>query len=473
METDVVVIGTGLSGLSTAISASRNGLNVVLIEKSSVYGITFLTSFGNFMDAQVEENKEYHLIESADTLQAALERWNKMTNQGGDAKIQYPDYSRVEQFIVESAKTVMWLQEMGVAFQPSFNIQQRGADGAKVVKDGEEMEGATLISGMSKMLDAEKVTTLFSTRAYELLNNDGKVVGVKAVNTNNNKEYEVLAKAIVLATGGFGGDEAYLEQLIPQLSDVGYQFTGNTLNTGDGMKMAEKVGAAIYESSWIIPSPGVLLPAKDLTDLDREYTQVNAISRQPGNKTSEKLLVNNVGARFTNEANPGVVLVADMLDGQTAPYYMVFDSSSEDLVKLLDKGLVTKHVFKADSIKDLASEAGLAQLEKSFEEYQEAAELGEDRAFGKTKEFILPYDAKGPYYLVHMVPNFVATIGGVKTNSLNQAITDQNVAINGLFAVGEVAHRFLYNRAHFGNASNSASVTMGRLLGEHLADIYK
>ncbi len=74
-----------------------------------------------------------------------------------------------------------------------------------------------------------------------------------------------------------------------------------------------------------------------------------------------------------------------MLDGQTAPYYMVFDSSSEDLVKLLDKGLVTKHVFKADSIKDLASRAGLAQLEKSFEEYQEAAELGEDRAFGKTR----------------------------------------------------------------------------------------
>ncbi len=89
-----------------------------------------------------------------------------------------------------------------------------------------------------------------------------KLLASKAVNTNNNKEYEVLAKAVVLATGGFGGDEAYLEQLIPQLSDVGYQFTGNTLNTGDGMKMAEKVGAAIYESSWIIPSPGVLLPAK-------------------------------------------------------------------------------------------------------------------------------------------------------------------------------------------------------------------
>lgn len=467
LETDVVVIGSGLSGMSTAISAVQNGAKVIVVEKQAAPGRTFVTSYGNVMMAQVEEDKEYHKTESDDTLEQALERWNAMTNQGGNEDIAYPDYDRVKEIIVESGPTIGWMEDLGIQYQLSFTKEQRGADIVKPVQVGEQRAGLTVIETMAAKLEEYGGTILTDTKATELIEQDGSIVGIKA--ESSNKAYEIKAKSVVLATGGFGGNEDYVKELIPDIVNVGYQFTGTGANTGDGMTMAKEVGAAMYEDGWIIPSPGKLLPSKVLTDLNVDFTQLNGTSSLEGGVTDQLMLVNKEGNRMTNEAGQGVVIAADLIDGQQAPYYILFDSSSKDVVSILETGLESGDVFKADSIQELAKASQMSNLVATFNNYLQMAKAGKDTEFNKPAEMLKAYAEEGPYYLVKFVPDFVATMGGVKTNDDCQVVREDGTAIEGLYAVGEVTHRFLYNRAHFGNASNSASLTMGRLTGEMLA----
>lgn len=467
LEADVVVVGSGLSGMSTAISALQNGAKVIVVEKQAALGRTFVTSYGNVMMAQVEENKEYHKTESDDTLDQALARWEQMTNQGGNADIPYPNYDRVKEIIVGSGATIAWMEDLGIPYQLSFTKEQRGADIVKPVQVGDQMAGLTVIETMSAKLKEYGATILTDTKATELIEQDGSVVGIKAV--SNDKEYEIKAKSVVLATGGYGGSEDYVKELIPNIVNVGYQFSGTGANTGDGMTMAKEVGAAMYEDGWIIPSPGKLLPSKTLTDLNVDFKQLNALSQLEGGVTDQLLLVNKDGNRMTNEAGQGVVMAADLIDGQQAPYYMLFDSSSKEVVSILETGLESGDIFKANTIEELAEISRMSDLVSTFNNYQQMAKAGKDTEFNKPAEILKAYADQGPYYLVKFVPDFVATMGGLKTTEECQVVKEDGTAIDGLYAVGEVAHRFLYNRAHFGNASNSASLTMGRLTGEMLA----
>jgi len=274
----------------------------------------------------------------------------------------------------------------------------------------------------------------------------------------------------VLATGGFGGNEDYLFELIPDIIETGYQFTGQGANTGDGMTISKKIGAAMYEDGWIVPSPGKLLPSKVLTDRNIEFNKLNGLSPLDGGVTDKLMLVNKNGDRITNEAGPGVVVAADLIDSKTGPYYILYDSRSEEIVSIIESGIETGDVIKADSIQQLAESGQMNNLVDTFGKYQEMAGIGQDTEFNKPPEMLQKYNDEGAYYLVRFVPDFVATIGGLKTTDQCQVIREDGTAIEGLYAVGEVAHRFLYNRAHFGNVSNSASLTMGRTIGKLLAE---
>ena len=82
---------------------------------------------------------------------------------------------------------------------------------------------------------------------------------------------------------------------------------------------------------------------------------------------------------------------------------------------------------------------------------------------------LVPYQ-DGPYYLVSFVPSFVATMGGVRTNGDCQVIREDESTIEGLYAIGECTHRYMYNRSFVRHCSNSSALTMGRLTGTALAE---
>lgn len=289
------------------------------------------------------------------------------------------------------------------------------------------------------------------------------VAGVKVEGPSGAQE--LRAGSVVLATGGFGGSADYCDSLVPAINKMGFQYLGNAMNTGDGMTMASAIGAALYEDPWVIPN--VIMPTRALTKADAGFKKL-CDTGIDGAATSAKMLVDAKGARFVNEAAPVTALATSMTDNEAGPYYVLFDSSNADVAAVIEKGLSTGDVLKADTIDELAAAAGAAELAGTFEAYQQAAAAGVDEAFGKKADMLVPY-GDGPYFLVSFVPSYVATMGGVKTDASCQAVTESGAVIPGLFVVGEATHRFMYNRSFVRHCSNSSALTMGRLTGAALA----
>lgn len=466
-ETDIVIVGSGLAGSACARAAALGGASVVLVDKAPFYMSTFLTSLGNVSIAQIPENKEYWLFDSAepDTLEAFTGRYKAMT-EIGKIDAPYPDYDRMQRMMAESCKTVDWVNELGLGFKESFTKEQVGTDTVKpdAPADPSIKAGQDVADAFQAELERLGVEIMLSTEATKLLQDGDTVVGITV--KDGKKQLDIKAKSVVLAVGGFGGSDEYRNELVPAINKIGFQYLGNAMNTGDGMTMAKEVGAAIYNDCWVIPN--VIMPTRTLTETASGFSKL-CDNGMEGAATSAKLLIDASGKRFVNEAGPVTALATSMTDNAAGPYYVLFDSAYAEVVALIEKGLATGDVFKADSIEELADAAGTPSLAETFAVYQAAAEVGTDSEFNKKSEMLVPY-AEGPYYLVAFVPSFVATMGGVRTNGECQAIREDETAIDGLYAIGECTHRFMYNRSFVRHCSNSSALTMGRLTGTALAE---
>lgn len=473
-ETDIVVLGSGLAGSSCALAAAQGGARVTIVEKSPSLGISFLTSKGNVSICQTLENEEFwqFVPETLDTMDEFVARYDKVTRMG-ERDVPYPDYDRVRALMGASCETVDWVEQIGIDFAQSFTKEQVGTDTVKpdmtLADDSEKAPGLFVFECMQKALEDSGVEILLDHEAANLVVEDGKVVGVEVLDGPKTKE--IRAKSVVLATGGFGGSEEYLAELVPSVESVGFQYLGNMLNTGDGISMAKAVGAARYEDGWVIPFN--IMPAKELTDVNPDFKRLcdMPISGAPieGGDVKTKLLVDAAGERFVNEAAPAIAQAAAMADRNAAPYYALFDSSNADVCAMLDEAVDGTAIVKADSIEALAEAAKTPALAASFDTYRNAASAGSDEAFGKPADAFATYQESGPYYLVSYVPSYVATMGGVKTDADCRVVDESGNAVEGLYAIGEIAHRFMYNRSFVRHCSNSSALSMGRILGTTLA----
>ena len=465
-QVDIVVIGSGLAGSACSISAAQNGARVILVDKAPFLTSTFLTSKGNVSIAQVPENQADWRYDSdaPDTMDQFVARYQELT-EIGKVDAPYPDYDRMQHLMEESCATIAWVEQMGITFEKSFTKEMVGTDTVKpdVSADPATEAGVQVANAFAAEFERLGVQTMLSTEATELVKDGDAVVGVKVKGPNGTQE--LRAKAVVLATGGFGGSEDYCDKLVPAINEMGFQYLGNAMNTGDGMTMASAIGAALYEDPWIIPN--VIMPTRALTKADAGFKKLCDTGME-GAATSSKMLVDASGARFVNEASPVTALATSMTDNQAGPYCVLFDSSNAEVAAVIEKGLSTGDVLKADSVEELADAAGAVQLAATFEAYQQAAASGVDDAFGKKADMLAAY-GDGPFYLVKFVPSYVATMGGVKTDASCQVLGEDGGPIAGLFAVGEATHRFMYNRSFVRHCSNSSALTMGRLTGAALA----
>ena len=471
IETDIAVVGSGLAGEACALSAAQNGAKVTLIEKSPSLGISFQTSKGNVSLYQGVENEEFwqFVSDDTDTMDAFLARFKKAT-ETGKIDAPYPDYDRVKTLMLASCETVDWVEKTGIDFVQSFTKEKVGTDTVwpDTSADPSKVAGQLIIDKMTAALEDAGVETLLGHEATKLIEEDGKIVGVEL--NANGKAKTVSAKAVVLACGGFGGDAANLDRFVPQVNEIGFQYLGNSLNTGDGIAMGEAVGAALYDNCWVVPFN--IMPAKELTDADAAFATLvdMSMSAKPveNGGPASRMLVDANGGRFVNEAGAGILLATSMADRDKAPYYVLFDSSNAGACAILEKGTSTKSIIKADSIDELASKAGMPSLATTFAAYQELAAGGTDE-FGKPAEKAAAY-GDGPYYLVSYVPSYVTTMGGLKTDADCRVVDEDGEPIEGLWAIGELTHRFMYNRSFVRHCSNSVGLSMGRITGKAIAE---
>ena len=429
IDTEIVIIGAGGAGMTAAIMLQQAGKDFVILEKMPYVGGNTTKATGGMNASETHYQKEQG-IEDSNALFAAD------TMKGGHA---LNDSSLVAVMANSSAGAIDWLDTIGaelpkISFSggASVNRIHAPADGSGV--------GAYLVDRFSAKLNELGVKVMLETAATELLTDaDGKIAGVKAVGPD--AIYTINARAVILASGGFGANEAMYTTYRPDLK--GTVTTNAPGATGDGIVMAQALGADLVDIEQIQLHPTV--------------EQTTSILITESVRGDGAILVNQGGVRFTNELLTRDAVSAAELAQEGSYAYIIFDQKLRDNLKAIEKYVKSGITVQADTIEGLAEQLGIdpATLAKTLNDWNEIVKNQRDTQFGRTtgmKEDL----TTAPYYAIKIAPGIHHTMGGVKINTAADVINTEGAAIPGLFAAGEVC-----GGVHGGN----------RLGGNAVADI--
>ena len=441
---DVVVIGSGGGGLSAAISAKDAGANVVIFEKMPVVG-------GNTNKASAGMNASETKFQKEADIEDANDKFYEETLKGGKEQND-PELLR---FLVDhSADAIEWLDSLGIKLN---NLTTTGGMSVKRThrpEDGSAV-GGYLVTGLYANVTEREIPTFVNSNVTEILEENGEVSGVKV--TVEGQEKTIKAKAVVLATGGFGANLDMVAELKPELK--GFVTTNQEGSQGDGIKMAEALGAEVVDMNQIQIHPTV--------EQETSYLITEAVRGEGA------ILVNQEGKRFFNEMETRDKVSAAIIALPEKSAYVVFDDALKGRVKAINKYEEKGLVKKADTIEALAKELNVpeAELSATLEAWNKAVEAKADGEFERSTGMDNPL-ATAPYYAIKVAPGIHHTMGGLKINTNAQVLNKEGQPIKGLFASGEVTGG-VHGANRIGGNAVADIIIFGRQAGEQAAAAVK
>lgn len=491
---DVVVIGGGGAGLSAAISAAEKGASVLLVEKTSMLGGNTIRAGGpyNAVDpkrqALVEPASEqamknlYALTEKEakspehqaymDQLRKEIDAYQAgqkdhlfdsialhilQTYDGGDYVGKLPF---VEKLATDSYPTLEWLESIGVQFNDKTSTVAGGL--WPRAHTPINAAGSDYIRAEHDRAEALKVEFLFNCRAQELVQSDGRVTGVKGT-TAEGAPVEIKAnRAVVIASGGFAANPEMRHKYDPKLAlDLG--TTNSPANVGDGIVMAQAIGAGVTGMEWI-----QCLPYGD--------PKTGALNGwMGGNGVEFYYQINQDGVRFMAEDGRRDTMNQALLAQKDQLSYVIADSTSigPDGVHniwgdVVDDLVANGTIYRADTIEELAKQIGVdpAVLANTHETFNRYVEAGEDAEFGR-KLFGKKLD-QPPYFASPRKPTVHHTMGGLTIDLDCRVLNTEGTVIPGLYAAGEVTGGIHGSNRLGGNALVDIHV-FGRTAGTNAA----
>jgi fumarate reductase flavoprotein subunit len=312
-----------------------------------------------------------------------------------------------------------------------------------------------IVDVLKKEVEKDNIEVRLNNKATEILKDkDGKVTGVEAVDKEG-KEYTLDAKAVVLATGGFGANKEMVVKYQPGLK--GFATTNQPGATGDGIVMAEKLGADFVDMKQIQTHPTVV-PEKGI--LITEALRGNGA-----------IMVNHEGKRFINELGTRDVLSKAILNQNGKTAYLIFNDGVRKSLKACEDYFTQGLVKEGATIEELAKNINVdpATLKATLDTYNGYVTDKKDKEFNKPVEVSL---SNGKYYAIEITPAIHHTMGGVKINPKAEVIGKDGQPIKGLFAAGEVTGG-VHGGNRLGGNAVADIVVFGRIAGNSAAEFIK
>ncbi|MDR1183277.1 MAG: FAD-binding protein [Coriobacteriales bacterium] len=481
-EADVVVVGYGGAGAATAITAHDAGAKVIILEKMPEGGGNTAVSGGGFLCPNDAGQAYTYITKLFD-----------FSNSVMDGEI-------VKVFSDESVKNVEWLQslkegtEVRIYGHAGYG-KVEGADSQDkyqvVVSSGTAAAG--LFGVYTYAVEEDRgIEVLTETSATALVvDSSGAVIGVKA--SNNGQDVTVKAKrAVVLTTGGYEYDDEMKRNYI---KGTPVFALGNPGNTGDGVRLAQKVGADLWHMNGCSCPIGI-----KVDDLDYGFQMMPSM---PG-----YIWVDSTAKRFVDEADVEThagLLALDWYNTKALGYpripaFMIFDEAgrtagpisgafsfgfagkeyawSSDNSAEIEKGWI----IAADTVEDLAGKLGIdpATFAETVAKWNADIKAGEDTLFERavTAEASTAYLSQtatvksapietAPYYAVKLYPTLLNTQGGPRRNARAQILDAFGAPIPRLYSSGELG--CMWGLIYQGAGNNSEAMVFGRIAGTNAA----
>ncbi len=464
LETDVVVVGGGGAGMSATIRTRMNGLDVVLVEKMPFIGGAASISGGQVVAQGSKLQKAFGSKD--DSVESMVKDFLANGNN-------LNDLSKLTLYAKNVGPTIDWLHEkVGVKFIPNNLPFLAEYSHRRAV----EFQGGagTMAQHLREVIGSNGAKVLLSTKVESLIVEDGKVMGVKAVDENTGVKYTIRAKKTLLSTGGYGNNKS---MLTPEMQKVLYY--GPVSSTGDGLKMAQDLGVKTQLLQYGKRYPNGIEVAPGIAK-STIYANVGAFD-QAG------ILVNVDGVRFVNEKASNRHILEPMLRNKNGQAYVFMDQKSwkgfykrapetgvsqADMDKYLANDGKSAPLFvKGATIEEVAKKAGInaEALKATVAKYNGFVKAKKDADFGRPVEYMkAEISAEGPYYIVEQKPRFATTMGGVCTDdNLNLVKTDGTVIPN-LYGAGEIVGGVMGDDSPAG-ANVGWALTSGRVAADAMA----
>ena len=490
VDADVVVVGAGGAGMTAAITAAAEGKSVVIVESQPMVGGNSVRATGGMNAGKTVYQDENEFGESAGvekTLKTAAEKYadnETITALAKTVSEQWAAYQAnptgyfdsvelmeldtmiggkgindpelVETLCANSADAIDWLDEHGITLH---NVSSFGGASVKRIHRPVNAEGKTVSVGsymiplLQENCEKAGVKMMLDTTATEILTDaNGAAVGVKATGASG-ETVTVNAKAVVLASGGFGANLDMVVKYKPELK--GFMTTNAPGIQGQGIEMAEAIGAATVDMDQIQIHPTV------------EANTAALITE--GLRGDGAILINEEGQRFIDEVGTRDVVSAAEI-AQTGSYsWLVVDQAMADASSVIQGYIKKGYTVTGATYEELGKAMGVdaAAFAETMEKWNGYVEAKNDPDFGRTS-FANPLNT-APYYAVKVTAGVHHTMGGLKINANTEVLNEKGEVIPGLFAAGEVTGGVHGANRLGGNAVADFTV-FGRIAGAAASD---
>ena len=491
-EADVVIVGAGGAGMTAALTAAQAGKTVIVVESQPMVGGNSVKATGGMNAAKTPAQDENEFGESAGVekqLKAAESYADNeaIADLAAKVTVQWNDYQAnpagyfdsvelmeldtmiggkgvndpalVATMVEGTANAIEWLKTVDINLT---SVASFGGASVKRIHRPLNDEGKVVSVGtyMVPRLEAAcadngSITFLMETTANTILTRDGAACGIVATGKGG-ETVTVNAKAVILATGGFGANLDMVAELKPELK--GFMTTNAPGAQGQGIVMAQAVGAATVDMDQIQIHPTV---QADTAALITE-----------GLRGDGAILVNAEGKRFTDEVGTRDAVSAAEI-AQTGSYsWLIVDQAMADASTVIQGYIKKGYTFSGDTYEALGEAIGVdgAALSDTMNTWNGYVEAKNDPDFGRTS-FAKPLNT-APYYAIKVTAGVHHTMGGLKIDTNTQVLDDAGNVIPGLFAAGEVTGG-VHGANRLGGNAVADIVVFGRIAGAAAAEYAK